>query len=372
MSEPTAEPVPDASTVAPPPTTERVTVRAPARSRHNTTHLIWWLLIVLPLVALILGGWWLWTRHGGIGDRLRQHDARVERLTERIDELSAENAEMGDRQAELSRIANRSSTDLTAATARIDQNEQVLGRISGELSGGRARFQLAAAEHLLLLASDRLLLEHDAAAAARALESAEARLAQLVDPTLFRIREALAEERMALLAVAKVDTSSAALALGSLVDRVPQMPLRARAPMHFQSPALRLALETSSQETTWWQRMWVSVRATLGSLFTIRRDDRTETLRLLPPEQEAALYHALILKLEGARVALLRRETAAFREELASATKWLGEYFREDDPGVLAAKAELERLQTLELSPALPEIGRGLALLRARLDAATP
>lgn len=366
MSEPTVEPAAEPASAPP------VAAPKPARSRHDVRHVIWWLLIVLPMTALVFGGWWLWTRHGGIADRLQQQDARAEKLQARIDELGGEIAEMSDRQAESSRIADRNGTDLTAATSRIQQNEQLLGRLSGELAGGRARFQLAAVEQLLMLAGDRLLLEEDANAAARALESAEARLAQLADPSLFRIREAITAERSALLAVPNVDTSSAALVLGSLLDRVPQLPLRTRAPSHFHKPALRLSTETSMEQTRWWQRVWVAVRSTLSSLFTIRRDDRAESLRLLPPEQEAVVYHALHLKLEGARVALLRREKPAFRENLRSALLWLEEYFREDDPGVMAAKAELERLQSLELAPALPEIGRGLALLRARLDTAAP
>ena len=38
----------------------------------------------------------------------------------------------------------------------------------------------------------------------------------------------------------------------------------------------------------------------------------------------------------------------------------------------MAMKSELERLQSLELSPPLPDISRSLAAVRTRLDSAAP
>jgi uncharacterized protein HemX len=327
--------------------------------------------VIASLVAGIgYAGWWYWNQRLSMSERIDQQQALIGKLDADIKALQGDTAELGDRHAELSRTATRTGTDLASALGRIEESQRLMSRLSEELAGGRTRFELASVEHLLLLASDRLQLEHDAEAAAKALDSAERRLAQMGDPSLFSIREALVTERTALLAVPKVDLSSAALVLGALIDRVSRLPLRAHAPAHFESPALRLSGETHGEDTRWWQRLWVSVRSALGSLFTIRRDDNAASLRLLPTDQEALVYYALSLKLEAARVALLSRDTTAFREELRSALNWLEQHFRADDAGVMATTAELERLQQMELSPPLPEIGRGLTLLRARLEAA--
>jgi len=125
-------------------------------------------------------------------------------------------------------------------------------------------------------------------------------------------------------------------------------------------------------DARWYQRLWASVRTALSNLFTVRRDDGPSP-RLLSAEQEALVVQVLALKLEGARVALLRNDTVSFRDLIESSSNWLDAYFRDDDPGVVAAKAELLRLRPLELNPPLPDISRSLNLLRAFLaPAASP
>ena len=106
----------------------------------------------------------------------------------------------------------------------------------------------------------------------------------------------------------------------------------------------------------------------MSNLFTIRREDNSNAIRLLPPEAEAVIYHVLMLRLEGARVALLNGNAVAMREQLRSTLEWLDAQFKKDDPGALAMKSELERLQALDLAPPLPDISRSLAAVGARLD----
>jgi uncharacterized protein HemX len=200
-----------------------------------------------------------------------------------------------------------------------------------------------------------------------ALDAADARLAQLSDPQLFPVREALAQERTALRAVPQADLASASLTLSSLIGRVASLPLQSHAPAQFQSPDVRDS-GTPDGLPAGWRRLMAAVKTAVSGLFTIRREDNTSAMRLLPPEEEAVVYHVLSLRLEGARVALLSGNTVAMREQLRSAADWLDSQFKKDDPGALAMRAELERLQDLELAPPLPDISRSLTALRARLD----
>ena len=78
----------------------------------------------------------------------------------------------------------------------------------------------------------------------------------------------------------------------------------------------------------------------------------------------------LLLKLEGARLALLRQEPAAYRELVDAARRWLADYYKAEDAAVLAADSELERLRGIDLAPALPEPSRSLERLRAVLRVA--
>jgi uroporphyrin-III C-methyltransferase len=73
----------------------------------------------------------------------------------------------------------------------------------------------------------------------------------------------------------------------------------------------------------------------------------------------------LMLKLEGARLALLRRDTASFQSLLSGAQTWLEQYYIGSDSRVAAARSELERLRGLELDPELPVPQKALTRLRA-------
>lgn len=374
MTDPAPDTAPDLA--ADPPSAPRAAPLPPPprppRSRMRGVGVALWLML---LIALGLAGWagyeW-WLQHESLADQVERSEVNARALSTRITALETQGGEIATRQADLSRSANRNATDIAALQSSIAESQRLMGRISDELSGGRTRFQLAAIESLLLMAIDRLQLEHDAATALTALETADERLAAINDPRLFPVREAIASERAALRAVPRADIASAALSLGSLIDRVPQLPLVAHAPSQFVSPDMRDESLPASADLPGWRRLLASVTTAARSLFTIRRDDNSRSTRLLPPEQEAIVYHVLTLELEGARVALLRGNTAAFRDQLRSAASWLDQQFKPDDPGVLAVRGDIERLRGIELSPPLPDIGRSLERLRSLLESTKP
>ena len=361
-------------TPAPSPTAERAAAPPPpvaAQSPSRAGAVIAWFLVLVLAGALGYGGWLFWDlRQNQLSlDQAYEHALRT--LSRQAAELENATEQLSTRQSDLARVLQRESTDVAGLQGRIENSEQLMGRISDELQGGRTRFAMASVEQLLLLANDRLLLERDVRAALVALQLADERLGQINDPRLFRVREAIAEERTRLQALPRPDLTSASLTISSLIDRAENLPLRARvAPKQFGGGTRRSAIESPDQH--WTQRIWSAVREAVASLFLIRRDDNSATLRLLPAEDEAVLVHVLILKLESARVALLRGNTAAFRESTRSAADWLRRYFRAEDPGVIAALAEIERLQPLELSAPPPDITASLTLLRQALDQTSP
>lgn len=344
-----------------------------AAPRDRRRRLALTLLLLLSLALAAVFGWQWWLEHGQVDARILAQEQALQRASTQIAALQAQNEEVRTRQADLSRLTDRNGTDIAALQARIDDSLKLMSRISEDLSGGRTRFRLAAIEHLLAIANDQLLLYRDSTTALVALDIAESRLADLSDPQLFPVREAVSREIAALRAVPAVDLSSSALTLGSLIERAPSLPLAAHAPAQFQSPAAREAARSAaSQSDGGWDRLVATVRDAASALFTLRQEDIARAMRLLPPEAEATVYQVLTLRLESARAALLRSETAAMRESLRSAASWLDAEFKADDPGVLALRAELDRLQKLELRPPLPDISHGLTALRARLDATHP
>jgi uncharacterized protein HemX len=354
------------STPLPPPVAPTSAATNPS-ARGGPGRVAFLLLFLLTLAATGVLGWLWWQQREHATQQAAERDALLQKLEARLSALETASGEQATRLSDQSRLSDRNGTDIAALQSRIESTLALMSRISEDLSGGRTRFQLASVEHLLMLANDRLQLEHDVKSALTALDSADASLARLSDPQLFPVREALAQERSALRAVPVPDLASASLTLASLIDRVDSLPLISHAPAHFESDDARDGAPDSVDSG--WRRLVSAVRTAARSLFTIRRDDNARAMRLLPPESEAIVYQVLTLKLEGARVALLTGNSVALREEARSASEWLDAQFKATDPGTLAMKAELERLQTLDLQPPLPDISRSLTALRARLDA---
>ena len=106
------------------------------------------------------------------------------------------------------------------------------------------------------------------------------------------------------------------------------------------------------------------IKDALGAVFRIQRESRPVD-RLLPPEQEALIHHIFVLKLEAARLALLRQQAATWRDLLREAQGWLAQYYAGGDARVMAAAAELERLAALDPAPRLAAPRQALEQLRA-------
>jgi uroporphyrin-III C-methyltransferase len=323
-------------------------------------HPLRWLVLLLLAGAAGWGLWRAWQWGMGTLDAVSTQQQLLARQARELGTLRAQLEEMASRQTDLAAAVRRNGTDIAALDGRIEDGQEALSRLGDMVEGGRTRMQLAAVEQLLLMANDRLLLARDSATALKALDLADQRLAQLNDPQLFRVREALARERAELASLAVTDQAGLSLALSELARRVPQLPLRARSRERFEGePGTAGALE----------RTWAAVKAALSGLFALRRSD-TPPARLLAPQEEALVEQILRLRVEGARLALLAGDTRAFRDLSGAAAEWLGRYYDESDPGVRAALAELQRLAGLKLAVELPDISRSLALLRAHLGAA--
>ena len=330
---------------------------APAPSRRTRSGLGRVLLLVL-LLALAGGGW-------AVFEFLHGTQQEVEALQQKHKQLLVRVATLETANAEISQSVSRDTASLAEFGERLDHYDLIAGKLAEELQGGRVRFTLQSVENLLLAANERVQLQHDVKGAAAALDLADQRLAGLSEPRLFKLREELAREREALLALPQPDLTSAALTLSSLIARVPDLPLRTRI------PARSLTMEesvTPPPVTTWTDSLWANVKLALRSVFSVRRSDGPAP-RLLPPDQEAIVYQVLSLKLEGVRMAMLRGDATSYRDLCDSAAGWLRQYFRPDDPGVLGATAELERLRAIALEAPTADITHSLSMLRTYLNA---
>ncbi|WP_295686033.1 uroporphyrinogen-III C-methyltransferase [uncultured Nevskia sp.] len=341
-------------------------------ARVTPSRSVWPVLLSLLLIVALAGtgyaGWLLWQQRAATEETVAAQDTLLRRLSRQLGDASAEIQQLRQRQSDVAEAARRNTDTLGSLASRADDADATLARINTTIQGGRSRAQLVAVEQLLLIANERARLAHDAKGAADALTLAQDRLGALAEPQLFAIRESLAAERGALQALPGVDLEASGLSLSALIRRAPQFPQRSRTPAQTSVVDAGPSRDLKPAGDSAWSRGWSSFREVLGAVFILRRNDKPVD-RLLPPEQEVLVGQLLLMKLETARAALLARQTGVMRATIEDVDAFLDDYYRSDDPAVLGARAELDRLQSLDLDPPLPELGRSLGLLRAYLDA---
>jgi uroporphyrin-3 C-methyltransferase len=247
---------------------------------------------------------------------------------------------------------------LDTLPGRFSALEERLDVVQGGSFDARGNLLRAEAEYYLTVANTELTLTRDFETAVTALELADGRLAALGDPTLARVREAIAGELLALRALRLPDIEGIVFTLGRLAARAGSLPLRADLP---QSLAGESAAALDAEPGL--GRLWLAIKGTLLDLVRIeRRDDPVP--QALSAAERALARRQLELELELARVAALRFDEQAFRNGLETAIAVLNRDFDTASADVDGALALLGELRAFDIDPARPDIGASLRLLR--------
>lgn len=334
---------------------------APVSPRRRPS---WWRLpLVLVLIGLVVAaafGWRGWqllrAQLQREQQRMHQVDGGLQRVTGLIGNL---HEELGKQ----SSINQEQGQQLNSIQSRLNDFGNSLSHLDKVISGGSEQVRIGEVEQLLLTANQAVELERNPDTARRALLAADQRLASEDDPKFFAVRKAIASELSALRAVHEPDLTAAALSLSQIIDTSSELPLRKLPKLSRESPTSTGTAAGHNAGGSWLRQIWARVARALGSLFHIRHTSHS-IQPTLTAAQEPLIGEILDLRLETARAALLQRRTQVFHASLASALKWLAHYYEQDDPKVSAASAEIRKLETVDLSPALPDVGRSLDILR--------
>ncbi len=318
------------------------------------------LALLLAVIATTVAGF-LWWQYRQFYVSLDQTDATaalaLERVRADLRALEDNVEELGDDLA--------SSRQLTAAlTERVDQLpgrfvdlEQRLDAVQGGSFDARGDWIKSEAEYYLTVANTELVLAGHWENAITALELADARLAELGDPSFSEVREAIAGELLALRSVRLPDVEGLVFSLGRLTSRIDELPLRADLPTNF---ADEKAVEDAEPGLS---RLWLSLKSALLGLVRIERREQPVAEAMSAAERLLA-RRQLALELELARIAALRAQPEAFQSSLKSAQDLLQRDFAADSAEVEGARALLEGMLELSLTPERPDISRSLNLLR--------
>ncbi len=269
----------------------------------------------------------------------------------------------------LNQVLQDERQSVEAHIDKLDEEQQSIGhRISvlASLLGRSERgWTLAEVEYLLRIANQRLQLQRDVNTAQRALQAADERLREFADPHYLNVREQIARDLKAVEAVPAVDLDGLSVALSTALASLDQLPV---AGAHYDPASHAEGDETDQRPTAHTiDELGALIWKSLSELFRLREHDQPVT-PMLPPEREYFLRENLRLQLAAARLALLRNDQVQYGSSLRTANEWLDAYFDQADGGVRQLARQLAELAAVDISPALPDVSRSLALLRQQMQ----
>ena len=320
-------------------------------------------LALLTLIAVILAAglaalFWVDARQriGGTQEELARRlrdiegDVREARSTARQSQ-------------ELLREAQAKIGQLESRLAESQSQQLALEALYQELSRNRDEWQLAEIEQVLAIASQQLQLAGNIRAALLALQLAEARLARADRPQFVPIRRALARDLERVKALPAVDIAGMSTRLNSLVAAVDSLPLAFDERSEREPAAKSGPADAERGFWSFWSRLGSEIRSELRSLVVVRQVN-TPDPPLLPPTQAYFLRENLRLRLLNARLSLLMRDEAGYREDMRAAQAWVRRYFDMRSKQTADALAQLKALSSASLSFEMPSISESLEAVR--------
>jgi uroporphyrin-III C-methyltransferase len=249
---------------------------------------------------------------------------------------------------------------LDALPSRFMEIEQRLDAVQGGSFDARADLLRSEAEYYLGVANTALALSRDFESAVTALELADSRLAELGNPELSPVRDAIAGELLALRSLRLPDIEGIVFSLGRLSSRADELPMRANLPLSLSTEA-----DDALQVEPGIGRLWVAIKSTVLDLVRIERADDPVPQALSAAERTLA-RRQLQLELELARIAALRADEQAFVSGVETAIALLQRDFDSASADIEGALSLLRELRVFDVDPERPDISGSLSLLRAQ------
>lgn len=327
-------------------------VEPPPRRAHTYSRLT----TAIAVLALATAGYAL-IRLDATRDRLDRVNDTARILEADRSVLRAELKSHATRERQTTRELNRRLDTLDDVPKQVQELATSVEEIRGRAEGPERAWSRAEAMFLLDLAQRRLVLDRDVETAIVALESADSRLASVRDPSFAQVRQQIARELQALRAVRRPDTTGIIARLASTEERAIEAPVKGIIATQ------RGSFDHGSLPEAMFPRAWAIARNTLASLIVVRKvDDRAG--RVITADEALLHRQHLQLLLFSARTAVARHDAAAFRSALASARRWMSEFFDLSKPAAQALLGEIQALEPIDIDPPLPDISGSSRALR--------
>ncbi|AOU96628.1 hypothetical protein BI364_00060 [Acidihalobacter yilgarnensis] len=321
-------------------------------------------LAVLALLLLAAGGgagYWAWMQ---FRQTIASQDTKLQTLRQAL----AEKASREDMQG-LGRQTDQLATQQEAQTRELQSLGQTLQQSQVLSQRDQRGWVLSEAAYLMRIARYQLDLLHDIHGADDALTLADRRLARLGDADLLPVRQALAAEIQSLRDYHGPDKVGILLQLNQIMSRI-VLPTPLGATLLDKNGATTESAAPAVKPSGGFRGFIEAVWRSISEHVSIRHyPQRVSDLAVVTTQAQAA--QSLYLYLENARAAVITGDNTAYHHSLAAILKVL-----QDTSGDTALRTgmveTLDKLNAIDIAPAMPNIGEALTRLKKHLSERKP
>ena len=261
---------------------------------------------------------------------------------------------------QLQGLATKIATD---SQTRIIALEAVVAKLEQNIKQQQpSDWLIHEAEYLLRVAARAVWLEQDTRAALGLLKDADARLAQLNDPTFLPVREVIHQDIKSLSLLPTLDTDEVVLTLMAMNKAVENLPLAMDNldKKNMDTADLVLSADINDWQTNLaktWQKFlddFIRVRARSGTIEP-----------LISPKQQAQLKQNLTLKIQLALWAASQHKGDVYIKSINDIEQWINDFFDVQDLNNQHFVQSLTELKVKKVDFAYPNDLNALSALRS-------
>ena len=309
------------------------------------------LLLVLALGGgLAAGGYyWAWPQWQNLQQQTHTLQQNQQRLTDQSQQQQDSSTQLQqqlqtEQQQRLAQLEQNLVQQQQQLAAQSQAQIQALRQLVQERDSAPPRhWLLAEVEYLLQLASQKVWLEQDFATARALLASADEKLANLDDPSLLPVRQAIAADNEQLSHITLPDLTKVHIQLQQMRKLTMVLPLKQ------QDKAAQPELKPDTDIQNWRQTLGYYWQQSWSKLIQVRTAV-PEDYFSLTAEQQLMLRVSLNQQLLLAELAAMQKQPQVYAAALQQASDQLQRYFSSEDETVMQLSQQLASLAAVDIA----------------------